>query len=90
MIIKINLFEPSIGSISDHHYNYSRYGPLDILVEWNGTMFLVIFMFLRVSTSYMNELVFCTLKTFKIFVLMQIKKNYYMSSIPSYHYYPLV
>jgi hypothetical protein len=35
MIIKISLSKPSIGSISDHHYNNSRYGPLDILVEWN-------------------------------------------------------
>jgi hypothetical protein len=36
MVIKISLYEPIIGSISDHRYNNSKYGPLDILVEWNG------------------------------------------------------
>jgi len=52
MVIKISLYEPIIGSISDHHYNNSKYGPLDILVEWNGMEQC----FLWFSCSFMSQL----------------------------------
>jgi hypothetical protein len=56
MIIGTSLCELGKGSISGHHFNNSRHGPLDIFVEWNGIMSFVIFMSSHVSTSYRNEL----------------------------------
>jgi hypothetical protein len=43
MIIKIGLAKLGIGSNSGCHYDNSRHHPLDIFVEWNGTMFFVVF-----------------------------------------------
>jgi hypothetical protein len=57
-----------IGSISGHHFNNSRHGPLDIFVKWNGIMSFVIFMSFHVSTSYRNELLSFTSWTFGEFV----------------------
>jgi hypothetical protein len=39
-------------------------------------MFFVIFVFFHVSTSYMNELVFCILRTFNFFCLGANKENF--------------
>jgi hypothetical protein len=43
LMIEIDLAEPGIGSNSGHHYDNYGHCPIDIYVEWNGTMSFVIF-----------------------------------------------
>jgi hypothetical protein len=66
MIIETSLCEPSIKSCNGHHYNDFGHEPFNVYVEWNGTMFSVIFGSFHVSTSHKNKLMCHTLKTFEI------------------------
>jgi hypothetical protein len=63
-------------------------------MDYNGTIFFVIYVFFHVSSSYGNKLASCTYGTFEDFFfpflsLVQIKRIDHMFYIASYHYYLL-
>ncbi len=70
MMIEIDLVEPSVGFNSGHHYDYHEHCPIDIFVEWNGTMSFVFFVSFSVWNLYKIEFVSCNSKIFEF-----LKKN---------------